>query len=110
MSPSAGRARRGPYRSSSRMCRMGKRSSYSFRNTTASCRAESRFTTSCPVCGWLVEAPVGHGEEPQLREWDRAAGLPEVTLEARLERRGERLDRRAIRLNCDEHERQGQNP
>jgi hypothetical protein len=53
---------------------------------------------------------VGHGEEPELRERDGAAGLPEPALEVRLEGRRQRSDRRAKRLSCNEQERQSENP
>jgi hypothetical protein len=56
-----------------------------------------------------VEAPVGDGEEPQLRERHGAARLPEPVLESGLDRRREGSDRRAVRLKRKEHERQGEN-
>src|SRR5215208_602671 len=51
MSSSAGCSLSGPYMSSSCMCRIGKRTSYSRRKTVARGAAASTRTISCPVWG-----------------------------------------------------------
>jgi hypothetical protein len=51
---------------------------------------------------------VGHGQKPELRERNRAAGLPEAGGKVRPKRLGQRLDRRAERRNREHQEGQGE--
>ena len=55
-----------------------------------------------------VEPPVGHCQEPEVRQRHGAARIPEARVECPLERSRERLDRRVVRVERNERERQGE--
>ena len=55
-----------------------------------------------------VETPVRHGQQAELGERDRAAWLPEPSLEPRLEWRRQRTDRRVVGAQRNERERQSE--
>ena len=96
MSPSAGRARFGPYMSSSRMCRIGNFSSWSLRKTVTSLRAESRFTTSCPVRSRPSKPQCVTVSSRRSESGTGHPGRQKRPSQVPLERRRERLDRRVV--------------
>ena len=57
-----------------------------------------------------VEAPVAHRQQPKLRERHGTAGPPESVLERRLQGCGQRPDRRLLRVERDDEERQCEEP
>jgi hypothetical protein len=57
-----------------------------------------------------VEAPVRHVQQAEVGERDGATRLPEPSVEARLERRGERLHGRVVRLECEKREWESEEP